>query len=130
MGKTADVVVKLDKDKVYTSYYARACKIIPDWRLVAISRGIPDSFGGTIMRELNPSQELLYNYKNGNIGDEEYREIYFNETLKSLNPEDIYNKLKGKVILCYCGKDSFCHRHLVIEWLEQNLGSEVIGNEI
>lgn len=130
MGKTADVVVKLDKDKVYTSYYARACKIIPDWRLVAISRGIPDNFGGAIMRELNPSQELLYNYKNGNISDEEYSEIYFNETLKSLNPEDIYNKLKGKVILCYCGKDSFCHRHLVIEWLEQNLGSEVIGNEI
>ena len=130
MGKTADVAVKLDKDKVYTSYYARACKIIPDWRLVAISRGIPDNFGGAIMRELNPSQELLYGYKNGNISDEEYREIYFNETLSTLNPVEIYNKLKGKVILCYCGKDSFCHRHLVIEWLGQNLGSEVIGNEI
>ena len=130
MTRASDEIVIIKNDKVYSSYYARACKIIPDWRLVAISIGIPDNFGGSIMRELNPSQSLLYNYKNGKISDEEYKEIYFNETLKHLDPHVIYNKLKGKVIVCYCGKGSFCHRNLVIEWLRQNLGDDVVGGEI
>lgn len=130
MGRTSEDSIILDKNKVYSSYYARACKIVPDWRLIAISIGIPDSFNGNIMRELNPPQQLLYDYKNGLCSDEEYIDRYTRNVLNNLNPVDIYNKLKGKVILCYCGKDSFCHRHLVLNWLEQNLGSEVIGNEI
>lgn len=130
MARTYDETVTIKKDKVYSSYYARACKIIPDWRLIAISRGIPDNFGGSVMRELNPSQSLLYNYKNWVISEDEYKEIYFNETLKQLDPCVIYNKIKGKVIVCYCGKDSFCHRNLVIEWIRQNIGDEVIGGEI
>ena len=124
-----DTVV-INKNKVYSSYYARACKIIPDWKLVAISIGIPDNFGGDIMRELNPPQQLLYDYKNGLCTEEEYTIRYYNTILNYLNPVDIYNKLKGKVILCYCGKDSFCHRHIVLDWLRQNLGEETVGNEI
>lgn len=130
MNNHSEQLIIIDKNKVYTSYYARACKIIPDHKLVAISLGIPENFNGEILRELNPSSGLLYKYKNRIITDDEYREIYYNETLKFLDPLDIYSKVKGKVIICYCGKDKFCHRHLVIEWLKQNLGSEVIGNEI
>ena len=130
MKKTSEETIVINKNKVYTSYYARACKIIPDYKLIAISIGIPENFGGEIMRELNPSQNLLYSYKKGNISDSEYENIYFNETLKSLDANIIYNRLKGKVILCYCGKESFCHRHLVLKWLEQELGKDVIGYEI
>lgn len=64
MSKSSDESIIIDKNKVYSSYYARACKIIPDWRLVSISIGIPDNFNGSIMRELNPPQQLLYDYKN------------------------------------------------------------------
>ena len=64
MKKITNDTVVLKRDKVYSSYYARACKIIPDWRLVAISVGIPDNFGGEILRELNPPSKLLYEYKN------------------------------------------------------------------
>lgn len=130
MARTKDVSVTIHKDKVYSSYYARACKIVPDRRLVAISIGIPDNFGGAIMRELNPPQWLLYKYKNGQISEADYKEAYYNEVLNKLNPKEIYEKLKGKVILCYCGQDKFCHRHLVIEWLRDNLGEDTVGNDI
>lgn len=130
MGKTSDIAIKLDNNKVYSSYYAYACKVYPNFRLVSISIGIPDNFGGSILRELNPPDWLLKGYKYGNTTEAEYIEIYNREVLSKLNPNDIYNKIKGKIILCYCGKDSFCHRKIVLEWLENNLGKEVIGGEI
>ena len=130
MGKASNESIVLDRNKVYSSYYARACKIIPDWRLVSISIGIPDNFNGEIMRELNPPKQLLYDYKNGLCNEDEYTERYMSNVLSQLNPLDIYNKIKGKVILCYCGRDSFCHRRLVLKWLENNFGKDVIGGEI
>lgn len=125
-----DTVITLDRNKVYTSYYARACKIVPDWRLIAISIGIPDNFGGKTMRELNPPLNLLYDYKSGKCDIQEYKERYYRAVLSGLDAEKIYNKVKGNVLLCYCGKDKFCHRQLVLEWLVQNLGEEVYGGEI
>lgn len=128
MSKDESIIIK--RDKVYSSYYARACKIVPDRRLAAISIGIPDNFSGEIVRELNPPENLLFDYKNGRCTDEEYIERYTNNILNNLNPLDIYNKLKGKVMLCYCGKDKFCHRHIVMNWLRTHLGEEYVGNEL
>lgn len=122
--------VVISKDKVYSSYYARACRIVPDKRLVAISIGIPDNFGGEICRELNPPISLLNDYKNGKCTEEEYIDRYKNSVLNGLNPREIYEKLKGKVILCYCGAGRFCHRNLVLEWLRENLGEDKVGNEL
>lgn len=127
---TQDKLIEMQKDKVYTSYYAYACKILPGHRMVAISLGIPDNFTGEIYRELNPSKELLYAYKNGKISSEEYTRWYKTEVLNNLDPMDVYNRLKGKAALCYCGKDSFCHRKLVASWLAEQIGSEIIGGEL
>lgn len=130
MTKISDEAIVIKNDKVYSGYYARACKIVPDRRLVAISIGIPDNFGGLVLRALNPPSFLLTGYKNGSITEEEYEKIYNEQVLNKLKPSEIYEQLKGKVILCYCGKDKFCHRLLVLKWLEHNLGSEIIGGEI
>lgn len=128
MSKNETIIIS--KDKVYTSYYARACRIIPDYRLISISIGIPNNFNGEIMRELNPPEWLLYSYKNGNITEDEYSKIFYEQVLSKLNPVDIYNKCKGKVLLCYCGKDSFCHRKIVLDWLKNNISEDIIGYEI
>lgn len=125
-----DEVIQMKRDKVYSSYYARACKILPNHRMVAISFKIPDNFKGEIVRELAPSKKLVYGFKYQGMEEQEYKDTYYCENLSKLNPMEIYNKIKGKAILCYCGKDSFCHRHLVIEWLRQKLGDEYIGGEI
>lgn len=124
------IVVTLDRNKVYSSYYARACKIFPSWRMVAISISIPDGFDGIILRELNPTQQLLYDYKNGLCDEHEYEERYYSNVLSRLEAKSIYEKVKGKVLLCYCGKDKFCHRKLVLKWLADNLGENVVGGEI
>lgn len=128
MSKDETLLIK--RDKVYSSYYARACRIVPNKRLVAISIGIPDNFLGEIMRELNPPEKLLFDFKNGVCSENEYIDRYTTSILDNLNPMDIYNRLKGKVILCYCGKDKFCHRHIVINWLKSHLGEEYIGGEL
>lgn len=128
MSKNETVIIS--KDKVYTSYYARACRIIPDYRLISISISIPNNFNGEIMRELNPPEWLLYSYKNGNITEDEYSKIFYEQVLSKLNPVDIYNKCNGKVLLCYCGKDSFCHRKIVLDWLKNNISEDIIGYEI
>lgn len=130
MSNKEEIIGILDKNKVYTSYYARACKILPDRRLVSISIGIPDGFKGEIARELNPSAYLLNGYKSGKISNNEYKNIYYTEILSKLKVEDIYNKYKGKCLVCYCGKDSFCHRYLILEWLANNLGENIVGGEI
>lgn len=124
------IVATLDKNKVYSSYYARACKIFPSWRMVAISISIPEGFDGIILRELNPTQQLLYDYKNDLCDEHEYEERYYSNVLSRLDAKSIYEKVKGKVILCYCGKDKFCHRKLVLKWLADNLGENVVGGEI
>lgn len=124
------ISIVLDKNKIYSSYYARACKILPNRRLVAISLGIPEGFDGEIMRELNPSPNLLSKYKSGTITEDEYTKIYYTETLSKLTAKQISEKLAGKCILCYCGKDKFCHRKLVIDWLINELGTDIYGGEI
>lgn len=123
-----EVVIK--NNKIYTSYFARASKIIPDRRLVSIALTSPEGWKGTYFRDLNPSPSLLSNYKNGRVSTEEYKETYYFETLRLLSPEEVYNSLKGKVLCCWEKSDSFCHRHIVIEWLRENLGEDIIGGEI
>lgn len=126
--KETDTVV-IKNDKVYSSYYARACKIIPDSRLVAISVTVPDGFKGSQYKELNPHSSLLYEYKNGLCTWDDYVDRYKKGTLSLLDPYEVYNKLKGKVILCYCAKTK-CHRYIVIDWLRENIGEEAVGDEL
>lgn len=128
--KIEDETIIINNNKVYSSYYGRACKILPNRRMVAISLKVPDYFEGEIIRELNPTESLFLDYKNGTINEIEYEKRYKQETLDKLNTKEIYNKLKGKVIICHCGKDKFCHRQLVINWLKTNLGEGVTGGEI
>ena len=123
-------IVQIDNNKVYSSYYARACKILPSYRMVAISMKVPDNFKGEILKELVPSMKLVYGYKYNGMSIEEYTETYKFENLRELDVKEVYEKLKGKAIICYCGTGTFCHRHLVMEWLRQKLGDEVIGGEI
>lgn len=125
-----DETVTIKNDQVYSSYYARACKIVPDSRLVAISLQIPDNFGGQIMRELNPSESILWGYKNNKITWDEYEKQYTEQILNKLNPVEVYERLKGKVMLCYCGKGKHCHRQIVMRWLSKNIGKDFTDNEI
>ena len=127
MGKDT-VVIK--NDLIYSSYIARACKIVPNRRLVSIALNTPDYFGGSFLRELNPTPMMIHNIKNGNITAEEYEEAYRKEVLSQLNVHEVTEKLKGKIICCYEKPSDFCHRHIVMKWIAENIGEQVIGGEI
>ncbi|MCJ7445131.1 MAG: DUF488 domain-containing protein [Methanotrichaceae archaeon] len=75
--------------------------------------------------DLAPSDRLLDEYNKGLMTWDEYAERYQRETLDKLDPAKVYSELgQNAVLLCVCarGKLPQCHRRLVAEWFETNLG--------
>lgn len=120
----------IENDKVYTSSFGLVGKHVMSNRQVSISLSTPSTFKGSYVKALNPSWDLLNMYKSGSLSEQQYRDRYYAEVLDYLNPIEVYNQLKGKVICCWCGKGSFCHRQLVLEWLRDNIGDNVVGGEL
>ena len=100
---------------IHTSYFAKSGKL-PN--AISIARSAPPGFKGEQMQMLAPSYKLLKDYKNFKITNETYTEE-FNEQLSSLDPRIVGGLAEGKVLLCWEGKDKFCHRHLVAVWLQK-----------
>lgn len=117
-------------DKVYTANFWTVDKHVFPNRQVSISIKTPSDFKGEYYKDLNPTDELLSDYKSEKISWEQYTEIYYSDVLSKLDPLKVYNDLKGKVMCCWCAKGDFCHRHLVIRWLKENLGEQVVGGEL
>lgn len=115
---------------VYSSYFGVVDKHVFKERQVAISRTIPQDFNGTVYRDLNPPQDLLLAFKNEEIDELQFKEIYYSEVLEKLDPRKVYENLKGKVICCWCRKGEFCHRRLVLDWLRKEIGKEYVGGEL
>ena len=104
---------------IHTSYYAKYRGMDG----VSIARYSPKWFKGGRDIELAPSAQLLLDYKHGHINDAIYS-TYYRTQLDKLDPAKVYERLDGKVLLCYEKSTSFCHRHLVATWLREN-GYEV-----
>jgi len=84
----------------------------------------PPGFPGTSYPALFPKYWFFKRYKED--GDEvAYTEAYYSEVLNRLDPQKVYNDLKGSTILCWEKSGSFCHRRIVAKWLSDNLGVKV-----
>ena len=72
-----------------------------------------------------PSSKLVYGLKQGHITTSEFSEIYLSHlketsTLYFDEWKDFITKGPEKAILmCYCSPGSFCHRHLLADYLER-----------
>lgn len=117
-------------DRVYTSYFAVVGRYVTNNRQVSISVSSPSWFHGECYEKLRPTVRLFNGYKSGEYTTEEFREIYYRDVLNKLNPKEVYEALKGKVICCWEKRGDFCHRHIVLEWLERELGKSVVGEEL
>ena len=85
----------------------------------------PYWYTGRQFQELAPPYWLLIKYKKDR-DKEFYIKTYYKEILDKLNPQDTYNKLgEDAVLLCWEESGEFCHRRLIAEWLEWELGIEV-----
>ena len=83
---------------------------------VSIVRKVPKGFNGLIDKSLAPDLVSLIAYKQAAISQTLFKELY----LKKIESVKIYSIIQNYdecVLLCYCGAKSFCHRHILREYL-------------
>ena len=74
---------------------------------------------------LEPDRQTFFAKKADQITEEQYEQQYRERVLSKLDPQKIYDTLKGQVLLCWENPGEFCHRRIVAKWIEENLGIEV-----
>jgi hypothetical protein len=73
------------------------------------------------------SPTLVLAYKDGGIGADKYTDVYvgyLDKNREAIIKDILYTAelpmYKGKIIalMCWCSKHSFCHRYLLIQWMQ------------
>lgn len=60
------------------------------------------------------------------VGMKLWIDAYYEEVLSKLDPKTVYDELgEDAVIMCWESSEKFCHRHIVADWLEQQLGIKI-----
>lgn len=113
---------------IYTSYFAFT-KNIPIRHLVAISGGAPDGFSGGKYRTLAPKRDWWQQWHDEKLSNEWYIQKYYETVLSKLNPADVLRDLDNKIILCWEKPGTFCHRHLISDWLNKN-SDAIVAREL
>jgi len=99
-----------------TSCFARVKRIEEGWEPVSIARGQPAWFRGRRYVDLAPSRPML------KLARADFC-VAYHEQLSRLDPERVFEELGPRaVLLCWEPPNVFCHRRLVAEWLERQLG--------
>jgi len=109
----------------YTGYYSK----LKDYdavglKTVSISRTKPKgivTYGK--IPELYPSEDILWNYKNGKMDEMKYTSMYLDQ-LDKLGIRNILLKIHhygdDVILLCWEAPDKFCHRHILADYINRN----------
>ena len=118
---------------IYTSYYA--CKNLPSNAcLVQVSVSAPKAYKTDVtwLRVMPSYRELVYAHKLGVVTDQQYTDAYIamlnkNKQLILAEFERIKQFAENRpiVLMCWCGKQSFCHRHILAKWLNDNANTTI-----
>ena len=100
---------------VLTSYFSR----YKGSKGVSVANRTPDWVSCDKCKELMPPWEIVKLYKGGEISWKEFRRAYIKQ-LKKLDVKEFYNKLNGKVLLCWETPGKHCHRSILREWFNRN----------
>lgn len=117
----------MENSKVYTSYFANLRNIPSDIEPVAISLFTPNFYNGKCAIELAPSKLMLNGYKEGVIDQHRFTDMYLDLLFRNsdrLEEWISYFKTNKVVLVCYEGRNKFCHRHILADLLN-GLGFEV-----
>lgn len=119
---------------IYTSNYSRACRLDRSrYCLVRISVTKPGWFeqDGSVPA-LFPDFGLVQGYKDGSVSEAAYTERYTahlngRETAIRSEIARVKELTGGRdlVLLCWCAKGVFCHRHLFAQWWTEHTGEPV-----
>lgn len=113
--------------RLNTCYFAKTSIVLAaDMVPIVISTSVPfwtDEF--ILYDKLYPPNDILWDYKNGKISEQEYIKKYRNDILAKLDPHEVYLELEelsgGKNIcfMCWEKPNQFCHRHIVADWFRK-----------
>jgi len=114
---------------IKTSYLGNL-KFIPNENIYTIMR-VPSKWSKEYVKgnidKVAPSMSILERLNSGEYSEEEFTTLYIKELDKL--PKSYFKKeLDGKTLLCSCVVGSFCHRHVLSEYIETHTDIEV--NEI
>lgn len=109
---------------IYTSYFAKINKLPQNIIPISIAIKAPSGWNGLEFKTLAPKWSFLSVWKQ--TQDNTYYTIeYQQQVLNQLNPEEIVKQLyalsnnQDIALICYEKSESFCHRHLVADWLNK-----------
>lgn len=115
---------------IYTSYFANGKKLsAAGVMMIGITLYPPKWFYGPNLKEVAPTYAI---FNISDAPDEIYNARFRKEVLAKVNAQAFYHKLQsmsnGKdiALCCYEKPGDKCHRHLVGQWLEEQLGIKVI----
>lgn len=112
---------------IYTGYFARIKDY--DGTCISIAGKTPDGINCEKYLKFAPSKSLVYDYKSGEIGAFAYIDRYQKEVLDKLDKQEVHDYLtsfdEDIILLCYEPSNIFCHRHIVADWIESELGLKV-----
>ena len=97
---------------------------------IAICGKAPDWYKGQQFKVLAPKYDFFMTWKN-NHDDDYYTKCFYEQVLAGLDPGNIVSQLYELAtivnpnmtdicLMCYEKPTSFCHRHLVADWLTAN----------
>ena len=103
------------------------------YQVYSISRdkGEDANYNGDCFLDLAPKKEFFRTWRHNRglidetTNNEYYIQEFYNQVLKELDPQEIYEKLDNSILLCYEEHNEFCHRHIVAAWFELTLGVTV-----
>ena len=121
----------------YTSYFAMTKKLLNAGfdNLVAISGYVPEFYSKQMEKdnrlkrclELAPKKDWWFDWKNGKISNDQFKELYYKTVLEKIDIENLLKKLgDNAVLICYEKPGDFCHRHLFAEYLKEKISLEVV----
>lgn len=73
-----------------------------------------------------PTWNMVMDHKNGIITDQQYIDQYI-PILQSIPVHvwDWFLNAEVRTLVCFCQRDAFCHRNLVVQFIQQTLGSRI-----
>ena len=107
---------------IYTTYFANLRNLPKNITPISICAKPPVSWTGLEYRALAPSYSCFRELKEtGDVSTFTCR--YYNETLYPKDARSVVRNLcelaenEDIALVCYEGRDKFCHRHIVAHWL-------------
>ena len=114
---------------IYTSYFAKL-KSLPDNIVpISICGKAPDWYKGLQYKKLAPKYDFFMKWKENHDNDY-YIKCFNKQVLDKLKSEVVVaelSKMAGNsnnnfehiYLICYEKPSDFCHRHLVVDWLNE-----------